>query len=144
MEKPVMQDPSHEHEVDSPTTASQINRRDMAKLLGAITALSASLGVTFVTSATTVAEGGQLKLKFLKQAPNGDPAKAELLCTIDVSPEDRSKILAANAPIELRVVHEMTKSSIQNIRARERPQEVTISSQTISTAAWSIVKLPAN
>ena len=135
---------SDEHVVDPPTTALQINRRNMAKLLGAITALSASLGVTFVTSAATVAEGGQLKLKFLKQAPNGDPAKAELLCTIDVSPEDRSKILAANAPIELRVVHEMAKSSIGNIRGRERPQEVTVSSQTISTAACTTVKLPSN
>ena len=135
-----MQDSSHEHVSDPPTTGLRTNRRDMAKLLGAITALGASLGVTFITSAATVAEGAQLKLKFFKQAPNGDTAKAELLCTIDVSPEDRNKILAANAPVELRVVHEMSKI-VGNIRARERPQEVTISSQTISTAAWSTVKI---
>lgn len=136
-----MQDSSHEHVIDPPTTDVQINRRDMAKLLGAITALGASLGVTFVTSAATVAEGAQLKLKFLKQAPDRDPAKAELLCTIDVSPEDRNKILSANAPVELRVVHEMSKQTISNVRAREGSQEVTISSQTISTAAWKTIKI---
>jgi hypothetical protein len=112
----------------------------MAKLLGAITALSASLGVTFVASAATVADGARLKLKFLKQAPNGDPARAELLCTIDVSPADQSKILAADSAVELRVVHEMMKSTIGNIRAREAPQEVTISSQTISKATWNTLK----
>ena len=139
-----MEDSSHEHLVDQPTTESRMNRRDMAKLLGAVTALSASLGVTFVTSAATVAEGAQLKLKFLKVAPNGDPAKAELLCTIDVSPEDQRKIVAADAPVELRVVHEMSKSIISNIRAREKPQEVTLSSQTISKASWATVKQNAN
>jgi hypothetical protein len=144
MEKPNMHDSSHEHVVDPPTKSLPINRREMAKLLGAITALSASLGVTFVTSAATVPEGAQLKLKFFKQAPNGDPAKAELLCTIEVSPEDRSKLVAANAPVELRVVHEMSKNIIGNVRARETPQEVTISSQTISTAAWTMVKIKAN
>ncbi len=116
----------------------------MAKLLGAITALSAGLGVSFVASAATVAEGAQLKLKFLKQAPNGDPAKAELLCTIDISPEDQRKIVAADAPVELRVVHEMMKGSISNIRAREKSQEVILSSQTISKATWSTIKQQAN
>jgi hypothetical protein len=139
-----MEDSSHEHLVDQPTSESRMNRRDMAKLLGAVTALSASLGVTFVTSAATVAEGAQLKLKFLKQAPNGDPAKAELLCTIDVSPEDQRKIVAADAPVELRVVHAMHKSIIGNIRARENPQEVTLSSQTISRTSWSTMKDKAN
>jgi hypothetical protein len=115
----------------------------MAKLLGAITALGASLGVTFITSAATVADGAQLKLKFLKQAPDRDPAKAELICTIDVSPEDRNKILAANAPVELRVTYEMNKT-INDLRARERPKEVTISSQTIATAAWENIKQNLN
>jgi hypothetical protein len=140
MEKPNMQDSSHEH-VNDPTAGLRTSRRDMAKLLGAITALGASLGVTFVTSAATVADGAQLKLKFLKQAPNGDPAKAELLCTIDISPEDRNKIVAANAPVELRVMYEMNKITTSDLRGRERPQEVTISSQTISTAAWKTVKI---
>lgn len=135
-----MEDHSHERAVDQPTTESKINRRDMAKLLGAVTALSASLGVTFVASAATVPDGGRLKLKFLKQAPNGDPAKAELLCTIDISPEDQSKILAADSSVELRVVHEMMKSAIGNIRAREKAEEV-ISSQTISKAVWHTIKM---
>jgi len=74
-------------------------------------------------------------------APNGDPAKAELLCTIDISPADQAKILAANSAVELRVMNEMHKSIIGNIRARETPQEVTLSSQTISKATWVTVKM---
>ena len=139
-----MEDTSHGQFVEQPTPESRMNRRDLAKLLGAVTALSASLGVTFVASAATVAEGAQLRLKFLKQAPNGDPAKAQLLCTIEVSPEDERKILAADGPVELRVVHDMAKSSIRNLSAREKPAEVTISSQTISKAAWSMSKIKAD
>lgn len=136
-----MEDSTNEPVVEQPTAESRLNRRDMAKLLGVITALSASLGVTFIASAATAAEGAQLQLKFLKAAPNGDPAKAELLCTIDISPEDQSKILAADASVELRVVHRMEKSIIGNIRARGQGEEVTISSQTIAKAVWHTIKI---
>lgn len=130
-----MEDSSHEQVVDQPTTESKISRRDMAKLLGAVTALSASLGVTFVTSAVTAAPGAQLKLKFLKQSPNG----AELLCTIDVSPEDQRKLASTEGPVELRVVVEYIKINIANARAAAR--EVTVSSQTIPKAAWLKIKV---
>jgi hypothetical protein len=129
-----MEDSSHEQAVDQPTTKSKISRRDMAKLLGTVTALSASLGVTFVTSAATAAPGAQLKLKFLKQSPNG----AELLCTIDVSPEDQRKLASTEGPVELRFVQDYHKLNSANVRAAA--QEVTLSSQTISRAAWLKIK----
>ncbi|HEX3129503.1 MAG TPA: hypothetical protein VH394_19355 [Thermoanaerobaculia bacterium] len=137
-----MEDSSREHLDDQAMTESRMDRREIAKLLGVITALGASLGVTLITSAATSAEGAQLKLKFFKQAPDGDPAKAELLCTIDISPEDERKIVTAGGPVELRVIHDIAMNSIGNMRAREiAPQEVTISSQTIPVAAWKIHKI---
>jgi hypothetical protein len=145
MEKLNMEDSSHEQVVDQPTTDSKINRRDMAKLLGAVAALSASLGATFTTSAATVPAESQLKLKFLKQAPNGDPTKAELLFTIDVSPPDVSKIAAADSPVELRVVSIATEKQGGNVMGRAASgQEVTIASQTIPQAAWRTIKFKAN
>jgi hypothetical protein len=129
-----MEDSSHELVVDQP--GSKINRRDMAKLLGVVTALSASLGVTFVTSAATVAEGAQLYMKFFRPAANGDPARAQLLCTLNVSPEDQRKIVSAGGPVEMRLVQRYMKFP----NGRAVPQEVTVSSQTIPNAALILVK----
>jgi hypothetical protein len=127
-----MEDSTHEQVVDQPTTESKISRRDMAKLLGTVTALSASLGVSFVTSAATVPEGGQLKLKFLKQG--------QLLCTIDISPEDQRKLASTEGPVELRMVQLVVK--IENPpKGRGTPQEVTVSSWTISKTVWHTLKL---
>jgi hypothetical protein len=126
-----MEDSSHKQVVDQPSTESKISRRDMAKLLGTVTALSASLGVSFVTSAATVPEGGQLKLKFLKQG--------QLLCTIDVSPEDQRKLASTEGPVELRMVQLILKLS--DPKARPVPQEVTVSSWTISKTVWHTLKL---
>jgi hypothetical protein len=133
-----MEDSSHEQVVDQPTTESKISRRDMAKLLGTVTALSASLGVTFVTSAVTAAPGAQLKLKFFKQSPNGDPARSQLLCTIDVSPADQRTLASTEGPVELRFVQEYIKIDIAN---RPAAREVTVSSQTIPKAAWLKIKV---
>jgi hypothetical protein len=133
-----MEDSSHKQVVDQPTTESKINRRDMAKLLGAVTALSASLGVTFVTSAATVSNASNLSMKFYRQAPNGDPAKAQLLCTLDVSPEDQRKIVSAGGPVEMRLVQVYLK--LNDPKARAVPQEVTVSSQTIPNAALIEIK----
>jgi hypothetical protein len=130
-----MEDSSHEQVVDQP--GSKINRRDMAKLLGAVTALSASLGVTFVTSAATVSSAGNLSVKFYRPAPNGDPAKAQLLCTLDVSPEDQRKIVSGG-PVEMRLVQVYLK--LNDPKARAVPQEVTVSSQTIPNAALIEIK----
>jgi|SRR5713226_3779566 len=133
-----MEDGFHKQVVDQPATESKISRRDMAKLLGAVTALSASLGVSFVTSAATVAETAHLYFKFFRPATNGDPAKAQLLCSIEVSPEDQRKIVSAGGPVELRFVQQYLK--LNNPNARAVPQEVTVSSQTIPNAAMFIMK----
>jgi hypothetical protein len=137
-----MEDSSREHLINQTMTESRMNRREIAKLLGVVTALSTSLGVTHITSAATDAEGTRLKLRFLKQAPDGDPSKAELLCTIDVSPEDERKIVAAGGPVELRVIHDIAMNSIGHLRSRGiANQEVTISSQTIPVAVWQTIKM---
>jgi len=141
-----MKDSTEKQDKDSLTANSNLNRRDMTKLLGLVTALSASLGVTFTASANAPAEGAQLKLKFFQQTPGGDPAKASLLCTIDLSPEDQQKLVASEGPLELRMV------ALTTFKDRERPAgravatgpEVTISSTTIAKTNWSIIKQQMN
>lgn len=138
-----MEDTAHDQNPDQPTpaddlpaTESKINRREMAKLLGAVTALSASLGVT-LTSAQ-VRDGAQLQLQFLKIPADGNKAKAELLCTIAVSPDDQRKIASAGAPVELRVVGVAVQ---KDNGSRQAAQNVTVSSQTIPQAAWQTIKM---
>jgi hypothetical protein len=141
-----MKDSTEEQFKNPPAAPSKINRRDMTKLLGLVTALSASLGVTFTASASSPAAGAQLKLKFFQQTPGGDPAKARLLCTIDLSPEDQQKLAASEGPLELRMVALSTfkDRDLAAGRAAATSPEVTISSTTIAKANWSMIKEQIN
>lgn len=133
-----MEDSSHEQIVDQPTTESKMNRRDMAKLLGAVTALSASLGATFVASAQ-VLDGAQLQLQFRKLPPNGDTAKGELVCTINVSPADQQKLAATEAPVELRIVRSLAKT--QRRVGAGQVTEIVVSSHTMHKDQWQTIKV---
>src|SRR4030095_1928766 len=109
------------------------------KLLGAVTALSASLGATFITSATTLADGATLQLQFLKSAPNADPTKAQLLCKIDVSPGDQRTLAATEGPVELRIVTSLAKQ--QRSVGAGQVTEIVVFSRVIEKVQWNTIKI---
>ncbi|MEP7274033.1 MAG: hypothetical protein ABI882_21215, partial [Acidobacteriota bacterium] len=86
---PETQDMSNEESI------SGISRREVAKLLGAATALASTLGIVFENVSAQVAAFDQVKANIYLLPANGDEKKGVLLASVVLSSEAKAKLMAA-------------------------------------------------
>ncbi|MDX2029186.1 MAG: hypothetical protein SF339_00850 [Blastocatellia bacterium] len=86
-------------------TTSDISRRELARLLGAATALASTLGIVFEDVAAQVANVDQVKANLYLLPADGDEKKRVLLASVTLSPEAKAKLMAApNATIQTQFI----------------------------------------
>ena len=90
-----MNDLTNTTETTNDETQAGISRREVAKLLGAATALASTLGVDFEIANAQALDADQVKINIYLLPPDGNEKRRELLGTINLSPESKRKLLAA-------------------------------------------------
>lgn len=90
-----MTNPPETQDLSQEESTSAISRREVAKLLGAATALASTLGIVFEDVSAQVGTVDQVKANIYLLPANGDEKKGVLLASVVLSAEAKAKLAAA-------------------------------------------------